>query len=78
MVVSSIIGFAVSAQFVTVTGVEIPFYVVMLGAGVLKVAALLDADGTEPEEQPVDAEAGPQYEDEAGEFMYSPQETRVP
>lgn len=40
MVIASIAGFAVSAQFVSVYAVELPFYAVLLGAGVLKVAGL--------------------------------------
>jgi O-antigen ligase len=38
MVIASICGFAVSAQFVSVYGVELPFYLVLFGAGVLKLA----------------------------------------
>jgi probable O-glycosylation ligase (exosortase A-associated) len=37
MVVSSLVGFTVSAQFVTVEAVELPYYVVLLGAGALKI-----------------------------------------
>lgn len=37
MVVSSLIGFAVAAQFVSITFLEIPYYAVLLGAGVLKL-----------------------------------------
>ena len=40
MVIASITGFAVSAQFVTVTAMEIPYYVSLLGAGLLKVSAV--------------------------------------
>jgi probable O-glycosylation ligase (exosortase A-associated) len=39
MVIASLIGFALSAQFVTCSGVEMPFYVVLLGAGALKLAS---------------------------------------
>jgi probable O-glycosylation ligase (exosortase A-associated) len=39
MVIASIAGFAVSAQFVSVYGVELPFYIVLLGAGTLKLAS---------------------------------------
>lgn len=37
MVIASLIGFMFSAQFVSLAGVEIPFYVVLLGAATLKV-----------------------------------------
>jgi O-antigen ligase len=36
-VIASVAGFAVSAQFVSVYGVELPIYVVLLGAGCLKL-----------------------------------------
>lgn len=37
MVISALVGFAVSAQFVSITFLEIPYYVVLLGAGALKL-----------------------------------------
>jgi O-antigen ligase len=37
MVTASIVAFAVSAQFVSLVGLEAPYYVVLLGAGALKV-----------------------------------------
>ncbi len=37
MVISSLAGFIISSQFVSVTGVEVPFYVALLGVGVLKL-----------------------------------------
>ncbi len=40
MVVAAIIGFAVSAQFVSLWGLETPFYVVLIGAGALKLASV--------------------------------------
>jgi len=59
MVVASIGGFAISAQFVSVYGIELPFYVVLLGAGTLKLASCgaedaetdLYTDPSGPEEQ---------------------------
>ncbi|HWB13959.1 MAG TPA: O-antigen ligase family protein [Gemmataceae bacterium] len=36
-VIASLAGFAVSAQFVTIEGVELPYYVALLGASLLKV-----------------------------------------
>ena len=38
MVIASLVGFMVSAQFVTVYGVELPYYVVLIGAGAIKLA----------------------------------------
>jgi len=40
MVISSLTGFAVSAQFVSLEALEIPYYVAMLGAAVLKVNSM--------------------------------------
>jgi probable O-glycosylation ligase (exosortase A-associated) len=37
MVIAALVGFAVSSQFVTVDGIEMPYYVVLIGAGLLKV-----------------------------------------
>jgi putative inorganic carbon (hco3(-)) transporter len=38
MVIAALVGFAVSAQFVTVEGLELPYYIALVGAGVLKLA----------------------------------------
>jgi O-antigen ligase len=37
MVIAAIIGFAVAAQFVSLVGLETPFYVTLIGAGILKL-----------------------------------------
>jgi probable O-glycosylation ligase (exosortase A-associated) len=39
MVCVSLVGFAVSAQFVTLTGLEVPYYVTLIGAGLLKITS---------------------------------------
>jgi O-antigen ligase len=52
MVVASLAGFVVSSQFVSVIGIEVPFYVTLLGAGVLKLASSAEAAGTAREVQP--------------------------
>jgi O-antigen ligase len=39
MVIASLTGFAVSAQFVSLSGLETPFYATLIGAGVLKLAS---------------------------------------
>jgi len=38
MVIASLVGFMVSSQFVSLEGLELPYYVVMIGAATLKVA----------------------------------------
>ncbi|HEV8059394.1 MAG TPA: O-antigen ligase family protein [Gemmataceae bacterium] len=40
MVIAALVGFAVSAQFVSITFLEIPYYVVLLGAGALKLLSV--------------------------------------
>ncbi len=63
MVIASLVGFMVSAQFVTVDGVELPYYVVLVGAGVLKLTSSppaeaepeLESDEEEEEEEEEDA-----------------------
>lgn len=40
MVVSSLFGFMLSAQFVSLSGLEAPYYVALIGAGTLKLASL--------------------------------------
>ena len=40
MVIASLTGFAVSAQFVSLVGLEAPYYVALLGAGALKLASV--------------------------------------
>jgi O-antigen ligase len=40
MVIASIAGFAVSAQFVSLAGLEVPYYIVLIGAGALKIASV--------------------------------------
>jgi putative inorganic carbon (hco3(-)) transporter len=39
MVIAALTGFIVSAQFVSMQGLEIPYYICMFGAGVLKVVS---------------------------------------
>ncbi len=39
MVIASLIGFMASAQFVSLTTLEVPFYVVLIGANVLKLCS---------------------------------------
>jgi putative inorganic carbon (hco3(-)) transporter len=44
MIFAGLFGFMISAQFVSLVGLELPYYATMLGAGVLKLAA----DGRSP------------------------------
>lgn len=43
MVTASLAGFAVAGQFVSLWGLELPYYVVLVGAGALKVWSLQEA-----------------------------------
>lgn len=43
MVIASITGFAISAQFVSLPGLESPYYIVLLGAGALKLTSSANA-----------------------------------
>jgi O-antigen ligase len=52
MVISSLVGFCLSAQFVTVQGVEVPFYVTLVGLGTLKLHALSLRDRASPSFDP--------------------------
>ncbi len=40
MVIASLIGFAVSAQFVSLPGLELPYYITLVGAGALKLSSV--------------------------------------
>jgi len=42
MVIAAIVGFAVSASFVSLDALEVPYYVVMLGASSLKIASFYE------------------------------------
>jgi O-antigen ligase len=44
MVICSLVGFLASAQFVTINGVELPYYVTLVGVGVLKLHSLAQAE----------------------------------
>lgn len=38
MVIAALVGFTIAATFVTITGLEFPYYIVLLGAGALKLS----------------------------------------
>lgn len=48
MVLSSLVGFMVAAQFVTLDAVELPYYIALVGIGVLKVHSASVADRLHP------------------------------
>jgi probable O-glycosylation ligase (exosortase A-associated) len=54
MVIASLIGFMLTAQFVSLTGLELPYYTALVGAGVLKLMThpeALRAAGAEESEE---------------------------
>ena len=59
MVMAALVGFAIPAQFVSLWGLEIPYYVVLLGAVAYKVAVYESADREDDaDEYDADALAG--------------------
>lgn len=52
MVICSLIGFLCAAQFVTLDGVELPYYIASLGAGTLKVFTLTEHAQIDPSLNP--------------------------
>jgi O-antigen ligase len=46
MVIVSLLGFSVAAFFVSLEGLEVPYYIVLIGAGVLKLSSLPNFLGT--------------------------------
>ncbi len=44
MVIAAVVGFMVSAQFVSLEGLELPYYVALVGLGTLKVSSTVDID----------------------------------
>jgi len=52
MVIASLAAFAVSVQFVSAEGLELPYYIAMIGAGVLKLASARLKDVVSPEGAP--------------------------
>jgi hypothetical protein len=52
MVIAALVGFIVAAQFVSLMGLEIPYYVNLVGAGYLKLnSAFSIADLEQPTEE---------------------------
>jgi probable O-glycosylation ligase (exosortase A-associated) len=42
MIIASLVGFAISAQFVSLMHLEVPYYIVLVGAGVLKLQSVAE------------------------------------
>jgi probable O-glycosylation ligase (exosortase A-associated) len=53
MVIASLTGFALSVQFVSAEGLELPYYVALIAAGVLKLTSLKAADVVDVESSEV-------------------------
>ncbi len=54
MVCASLVGFSVSAQFVSLEGLELPYYITIVGLGSLKLATTTEATADQRDESPVD------------------------
>lgn len=50
MVIAGLVGYMISAQFVTTHGVELPYYIVLLGAGAVKIAPQIEREAAVREE----------------------------
>jgi hypothetical protein len=51
MAVAGIIGFSVSSTFISTSGVEIAYYVALLGAGALKLASQTDVGAVDARDE---------------------------
>lgn len=69
MVTASLAAFGISAQFVSLEALEVPYYVTLLGAATLSVYTR-----TKLEEQQKAGEAADDYEDEPGDDYYDEQD----
>jgi len=58
MVVAGLVGFVVAAQFVSLYGLEVSYYIALIGAGVLKLSTCPSASAVA---EPAHAPAVPQY-----------------
>jgi len=57
MVLAALAGFVVAAQFLSISGIEAPYYVALLGAGALKLSRPQEAADAESVSLPVSAAA---------------------
>ncbi len=58
MVIAALVGFMVAAQFVSLVGLELPYYVTLVGAGCLKLSGQLISVAPESRIADEDAESG--------------------
>ena len=59
MVIASLAGFAVAAQFVSISGLELPYYVVMVGALAIKLSHVSPAARAAPANAPQQTTSAP-------------------
>jgi probable O-glycosylation ligase (exosortase A-associated) len=75
MVIAAMVGFMVSAQFVSLPGLEAPYYIILIGAGVLKLATR-EQELAEYDQLPLDedssAEASQADDYAAGQLSAAP------
>jgi len=57
MVIASLAGFVISASFVSLEGLELPYYIALVGAGAVKLASM--GPGEVPDLYPQDAQPAP-------------------
>lgn len=77
MVIASLAGFAVSAQFVSMEGLEPPYYIALLGVGALRLGSQQSAEW-EAEMEDEDAEAEDAEQDEAEAAYAEPDDVDAP
>ena len=77
MVIASLAGFAVAAQFVSLDRLEPPYYIALLGAALLKLASI-QADGRPPPGRPALPAAWAAYPPRALRFRVPPAPTSAP
>jgi probable O-glycosylation ligase (exosortase A-associated) len=64
MVIAALVGFIIAAQFVSLPGLEVPYYIVLLGVATLRLGSTPgtgepQSDTSEQAEEPPDEEAAP-------------------
>lgn len=69
MVISGLVGFITSAQFVSSEGVELPYYIVLIGVGTLRVAYQLPSAAEHADEDEMESDGNETAEAELAEFQ---------
>jgi putative inorganic carbon (hco3(-)) transporter len=75
MVIASLVGFGVAACFVSIEGLEVPYYVVLIGAGVLKLSSLAQTENDKAS-SPSETDGGgsvSQYAEFGSKVIHRPQ-----